>query len=123
MDLSQWYGNDIGLSNIGGAELVQGATETDQRLLRRLLTPPGAYIWHPTYGAGLGTWVGRVLGPADFDTMKALIVGQVLAEPSVAQNPAPVVTLVDHQSYLSCTVEYVYAPTSQLQTLSFNVRS
>ncbi len=123
MDLSQWYGNDINLSPTGGVQLVSGAAETDQRLLRRLLTPPGAYLWHPTYGAGLGAWVGKDLGPADFDTLKALIIGQVLAEASVAQNPVPVVTLSDHQSYLSVTVEYVYAPTSQLQSLSFNVRS
>ena len=36
-----------------------GTLRGQQRVLRRLLTNPGDYIWQPGYGAGLGQFVGK----------------------------------------------------------------
>ena len=69
-DLNHFYGGDLSLSATGDILKVDGSTQGQQRVLRRLLTNPalmdssgkvtvvGDYIWHPTYGAGLPRMVG-----------------------------------------------------------------
>ena len=52
-DISHQWGSDLSIGPTGDFALVSGAILGQQRVLRRLLTNPGDYIWHPDYGAGL----------------------------------------------------------------------
>jgi hypothetical protein len=67
-DLNHYIGNDLTASNTGDLQPVDTTVRGQQRVLRRLLTNPGDYIFHPNYGAGLPQWIGRT---ADLAEMRA----------------------------------------------------
>ncbi|MDR5729323.1 MAG: phage tail protein [Terriglobia bacterium] len=97
-------------------------TELNQRIIRAILTPPGTYIWHPTYGAGLGRFVGRALSVEEYALIKSLIFSVVMVEPDVQKQPPPTITYqADATGLLSAAISYIYAPTGVPQTLNFNV--
>jgi hypothetical protein len=117
-DLFQYYGNDISLSSSGDILPVSGTVQGQQRILRRLLTNPGEYIWHPEYGAGLPAWVGENL---DIPKLTGIIKGQMLLESVVAPFPAPVVQISEIPFGITCNIQYNDSVTQQPVTLSFNV--
>ena len=118
-DLAHQFGGDLSLSLTGNLSLASGTTLTRQRLLRRLLTNPGDYIWHPDYGAGLGRFVGR---PADLDVpvITSLVRQQCALEDTVASVPEPTVQVsVDPLGVVGLRVAYVDATTGDAAVLSF----
>lgn len=117
-DLYHYVGNDIAASPTGDLQTVDGAVMGQQRILRRLLTNPGTYIWHPEYGAGLQSYIGALI---DVPKIRALIRGQMLMEAAVAKTPEPVIDLQVIPEGLSAQIQYVDAVTKQPQTLSFSV--
>lgn len=117
-DLYQYFGTDLNPSATGDLQPVATTTRGQQRILRRLLTNPGDYIWHSDYGAGLPRYVGSVI---DVRQMKALIRGQVLLEDSVAKTPEPVIDVQTIQGGMTVTIQYNDAATNAPQLLSFNV--
>jgi hypothetical protein len=117
-DLAQYYGNDMSLSATGGLLPIDGSTKTQQRIIRRLMTNPGDYIWHPTYGAGLPGMIGTVSDPA---AIGARIRGQVLLEDAVAKTPPPVVTVKPIDSGVSVRIQYTDSVRRVSQIMSFSV--
>jgi len=117
-DLYHYFGSDLNASATGDLQPVSGAERTKQRILRRLLTNPGDYIWHTEYGAGLPRYVGSVI---DVRQMKALIRGHVLLEDSVAKTPEPVIEVQAIQGGMTVSIQYNDAATNTPQSLSFNV--
>ena len=57
--LTAEWGGDLTLSPAGDLSAVPVETEAQQRIIRRLLTNQGSYIWHLDYGAGLGRQIGK----------------------------------------------------------------
>ena len=115
--ISHLCGSDLLLEN-GGLQVISGADETRQRLLRRLLTNPGDYIWQPEYGVGLQSMVGEVVVPA---VMQAAIRVQVLKDPGVDSGHSVDVTVSAADNGLClCHISYVDADTGQQQTLDFS---
>src|SRR5690348_1929766 len=103
-DLAHWHGNDLNVAASGDLLAVSGVVESEQQIMRRLLTPPGAYIWHPTYGVGLGQYVGK---PNSTRSITAVIRAQLLQESSVAKSPAPQVAVsTDANGVTAATVSY-----------------
>ncbi|MGA7584842.1 MAG: hypothetical protein WCB03_02320 [Rouxiella badensis] len=82
------------------------------------MTNPGDYIFHPAYGASLGQKVGESV---NINEWKALILGQMLLEDAVAQDPTPTVTLTIIEQGVSVYVSYTDATTGTPATLSFDV--
>lgn len=117
-DLYQYFGADLNSSATGDLQPVAATTRGQQRILRRLLTNPGDYIWHPEYGAGLPRYVGSVI---DVRQMKALVRGQILMEDSVAKTPEPVIDVQAITGGIAVTIQYNDAVTGAPQLLSFNV--
>ena len=108
-DVSLLWGQDLPVS----AELGQ------QRVLRRLLTNPGDYIWQPSYGAGLGRFVGQTV---NVSMIRAVIRSQILLESTVSQTPEPVLSIIgstDGSVYVD--IRYADADTGSTQILSFSV--
>jgi hypothetical protein len=117
-DAGHFWGGDLLLSPTGDLARVTGADRSKQRVIRRLMTNPGDYIWHPTYGAGLPRRIGTLANPAE---IKGVILAQLALEASVAKSPAPQVTVSTFVNGISVKIVYVALPDRQPVPLSFDV--
>ena len=119
MDLQHTFGADLTLSPTGDLAGSVDAQRGLERVLRRLLTGPGEYIWHTGYGAGLPAAIGS---PANAARLTALIRTQMLSEPAVARTPPPAVTVtVQPNGTVTAYIRYADAATGQTQTLNLPV--
>lgn len=113
------FGNDLAVGPTGDLLPVDGALLGQQRVLRRLLTNPGDYIWAPGYGAGLGQFVGQ---PASGPRIAAVVRSQMLLEVAVARSPEPVIEVdADNAGTVYVHVRYADATTGATQVLRFDV--
>lgn len=118
-DLSVGWAGDLSASDVGDLSIVRGPSLGTERVLRRLLTNPGDYIWHPEYGAGLAQYVGL---PADPAGIEALIRLQMSKEAAVATAPEPVITVrSDPGGSLTVQIRYADADTAEAQTLNIQL--
>jgi hypothetical protein len=115
------WGQDLSLSPTGDLLLSSTSVRGEQRVLRRLLTNPTDYIWHPSYGAGLPNTIGQSLSIDEFDNIKSLITSQIFLEPAVSQTPPPQIFLQTIQFGLFCQIEYTDNPSQQAIVLTFDV--
>lgn len=69
--------------------------EVNSRVIRRLLTNPGEYIWHSEYGGALGRFVGE---PVASGVIEATILTQLLLESLIAYNPIPEISMTNSSS-------------------------
>jgi phage baseplate assembly protein W len=81
-DLSHQWGADLEIGPTGDLATAGASMETRQRILRRLLTTQGEYIWQRDYGAGLARFVGS---PADTGQIAAIVRSQLLRENNVSR--------------------------------------
>jgi hypothetical protein len=118
-DAALLWGGDLEPGNTGDLLLSSDSLLGQQRVLRRLLTNPGDYIWHTSYGAGLGQFIGV---PCNVVKIKATIRSQIFMESAVSRLPEPV---IDVQSSNSGSVfvqlRYVDATSGMTQVISFSV--
>ncbi len=123
-DLSQQWGADLTIGSTGDLAVAAGAELGQQRVLRRLLTNPGDYIWQPDFGAGLARFVGR---PANILQIRAIVRSQIFKESQVARTPEPVIDVSTSPAGAVGTVyvhiRYQDAPTGKTQALTFSVGS
>ena len=118
-DLAHWFQNDLNVSASGDLLAVDEPTRSEQRLVRRLLTPPGSYIWHPTYGAGLAQYIGQ---PTAAKTIEAIVRAQLKLESAVASSPAPTVTVTSYPTgVLTVTIVYWNKNIGTSRMISFPV--
>lgn len=88
-DVTHQWGGDLEVSPTGDIRVGSVDEVTTQRILRRLLTAPGQYIWQLPYGAGLGRLVGV---PADVSRIRAIVAVQLGLETAVASEPRPFIS-------------------------------
>ncbi|CBJ38343.1 putative phage tail protein [Ralstonia solanacearum CMR15] len=117
-DVNHWVGGDIGTSPTGDIGLASADLRTQQRIVRRLVTNPGDYIFHPDYGAGLPAKIGQTL---DIQALRGLVRSQVKLEEGVAQSPEPQVDVSAITNGVSVHILYTSAITRRPVTLQFNV--
>ena len=118
-DLHHAWAGDLSAGPTGDFMTVSGPALGTQRVLRRLLTNPGDYIWQPGYGAGLARFVGE---PADPAAIRALIRTQMLLESAVARVPEPVIDVQsDPGGTLSVQIRYADSDTAEARTLSIGI--
>lgn len=119
-DLWHEWGGDLQWSADGDLRSVEGAEEGRQRVLRRLLTAEGGYIWAPTYGAGLPKLVGEPNGAA---LAEAASRRQMLLERAVSQNPPPQVSATgDTRGAVVVKINYHDADTAEPVAIGFTVK-
>jgi len=123
-DLFHVWELDLTTSASGDLALVSGSTLGQQRVLRRLLTNPGDYIWHTDYGAGLAGFVGM---PANEKQIMATIRSQIFQEAAVARTPEPVIDVqVSPAGALSTVyvnIQYTDSLNGETQMLTFSISS
>jgi phage baseplate assembly protein W len=121
-DLALQWGGDLAISPTGDIALISGSPLGQQRVLRRLMTNPGDYIWQLDYGAGLGQFIGQ---PSNISQIEAVIRSQIFKESAVARTPEPNISIELDPSGGTGTVYvqilYVDAPSGQTQVLSFSI--
>jgi phage baseplate assembly protein W len=118
-DIWHQFGSDLMVSATGDLMAVSGPTEGQQRVLRRLLTNAGDYIWQLDYGAGLAQFVGS---PAGVAQIRAVVRSQIFKESAVARTPEPVIDVQsDAVGTVYVHVRYADANTGNTQILSFSV--
>jgi phage baseplate assembly protein W len=118
-DAALLWGQDLTGSPSGDIAVVSGSQLGQQRVLRRLMTNPGDYIWHADYGAGLAQFIGAT---CNIPQIKAAVRSQIFMESAVARTPEPVIDVrgsADGSLYVH--IRYVDAPSGLSQTLSFSV--
>ena len=105
------FGSDLVLGANGDLLMISGTTETQQRVMRRLFTNPGSYLWNLRYGAGLPAMVGQ---KANQTAIAGIIRSQIFQEQSVAPSPTPTVNVIaDPSGSVTATVTYTDAITGQ----------
>jgi phage baseplate assembly protein W len=118
-DLSHFYGSDLSVGPGGDLATVDGTQLGQQRVLRRLLTNPGDYVWNPGYGAGLSQFVAQ---PANAARIRSVIRSQIFQESVVARTPEPVIDIEANVSgTVTVQIRYADATTGETQALSFTV--
>lgn len=105
----------------GDLAVSNGTVQTQQRVLRRLLTDPGEYIWQLDYGAGLAQFVGGPVSPLQ---IQAVIRSQIFKEAAVSADPEPEIDVlpVIGGSSVAVTISYADADTGESQVLTFSVK-
>ena len=130
IDLNHFWGGDLSASATGDLLAATDTITGEQRVLRRLMTNPALvddtgttqasadYIFHPSYGAGLGRLVGS---PINIPATQAVIDAQMAQEQAVATLPAPVIGLTTFQNGLNAFIQYNDAASKKPVTLDFDV--
>ena len=118
-DISHFWGGDISVSSAGDLLRVNGATRSQQRVLRRLLTNPGEYLSHPTYGGGIAGLVGSNASPT---YIASLIRGQMMMESSVSKAVPPVIKVTPITGGVQVSISYTALPDQQPVALNFTVQ-
>lgn len=114
-DVAHFLGNDLALDATGDLLTVDGPNETRQRILRRLLTTAGDYIWNLDYGAGLPASLGQ---PTNIARIQAVVRAQIYQEAGVARTPLPTIEVISvDQVTVLLNVTYVDAPSDSTQTI------
>ena len=121
-ELAHWWGSDLQLSPTGDLAVVGvgssgQVTKSNQRVLRRLMTNAGQYLFSPDYGAGVPRQVGQDI---EIAKVRALISGQMQLEQSVEQSPPPVVVVAPMSNGLDVSATYTVAPEAIPAVLSFS---
>ena len=120
MDAWHEWSGDLDWSATGDLRWVDGSAEGRQRVLRRLLTVQGGYIWAPEYGAGLPLMVGEADAAP---RAEAVARRQMLLERAVAQDPAPEIRATgDTKGAVTLSIAYRDADTSGPVSIGFTVR-
>lgn len=114
-DLQHTMGSDFTLSPTGDLAVSTGTQLGQERVLRRMLTTPGQYIWQPDYGAGLPMMIGQPVNDAQ---IQGIAQAQMQLEAAVSQNPGPTATITsDATGDVWLTLAYVDAETGEPQNL------
>ena len=117
-DISHSFGQDVDLS--AGGDFLYISDETQQHVIKRLLTAAGADLWMQSYGAGLGHFVGQ---PLNLTSITNATLSQIYKESSVAPLPAPTIKATQQNSAVIIEISYTDATTGQTQALSFSLGS
>jgi phage baseplate assembly protein W len=118
-DLSHLYGSDLSVGPGGDLATVNATSLGQQRVLRRLLTNLGDYLWNAGYGAGLAQFVGE---PANAARIRSVIRSQIFKESAVARSPEPKIEVAaDTTGSVTVQIQYADSGTGATQLLSFTV--
>lgn len=117
-DLNLWVGGDLSASATGDLATATADLRTNQRIVRRLVTPKGSYIFHPEYGAGLPQMIGETV---DIPAITGEIRSQIRMEEGVSQTPEPSIDVKPIQDGVSVGILYTSSVTRRPVSLQFNV--
>ena len=114
-DIAHLIGSDLTIGPTGDLGTADSSLWTQQRILRRLITNAGGYIWQLTYGAGLPALVGSTVSAQQ---IAAIIRQQLALEAAVSTQPEPTILVEsDQNGEVFTTITYQDVQTGTSQTL------
>ena len=116
VDIAHVIGADLSIGSTGDLGVASDSAAVQQRVLRRLVTNLGDYIWQLSYGGGLPSHVGATL---DVVALQTAVRQQLLLETAVARVPVPTVSVsagLDGSAIM--TIRYGDAASGTTQTLT-----
>ncbi|HQT66016.1 MAG: hypothetical protein B7Z78_06355 [Rhodospirillales bacterium 20-60-12] len=118
-DLFHNFGADLAIGPTGDLALSSGSLLTQQRVLRRLLTNGGDYIWQISYGGGLAQFIGQ---PGSSGQISAIVQDQLARESRIAKTPAAQIDVAARvDGTVTLDIRYADSTTGQTQSLSFSL--
>ena len=120
-DVDHNFGSDISLTSLNDIAHSSGLKRSQQRVLRRLLTNPGDYIWHADYGAGLAQYIGQSLNFARNDEIKSKIISQIFLEDSVSKDVQPEIFFQTIEGGIFVQINYTENDSKTPIVLSFSL--
>lgn len=117
-EVGHLWGSDLRLSPTGDLSLVIGADRSKERVLRRLLTNTGDYLFAADYGGNIPAEVGEIANNAKID---GLVRGQMRLEQTVSQAAPPSVSVTNTAKGVAVGISYIAAPDQTPAALSFTV--
>lgn len=117
MDIDHYFGSDVSFVD-GDLSVSVEMTETQQNIIRALLTNEKDYLWHD-YGTGIGAYVGEDSGK--LLELKGRCISQVSKASGVAASPPPSVLFKMVANTLTVSIQYTDAVTNTLQAFTFNI--
>ena len=118
-DIFHEWGCDLSVGSSGDLALAIGSDAVSQRVVRRLLTNPGGYIWNLDYGGGLAQFIGS---PAASSNVEAVVNAQLALESAIPQDIAPRVSVsVVNAADGFVVANIIYADPSSAQPVALNV--
>ncbi len=115
-----WFSNDLQGSPSGDVMLVEGTVKGQQLVVRRLLTNILNYFFEQNYGGGLAAYVGT---PTGLQAVEGVDRQQLYLESSVAQTPAPTISITAITNGINVSIQYVDANTGAPSVLNFDVNA
>lgn len=116
-------GSDIKYDVTNSILTVDGTDKTEQRIMRRLMTNPGDYFWHPKFGVGLPARVGTNLTSPIISAMRADCISQIAQTDGVAAFPAPTVAIQQTGiNEITVTIGYTDSTTNESRVISFTIK-
>lgn len=117
-DARHWWDEDLSVGPTGDIALSDGVELSNQRVVRRLMTILGEYVWHTDYGASVPIRVGDTF---DLPLLTSIIRSQIFLEEAVSQDPDPVITVDPILNGVFVQIQYVDALTGSQASLQFEV--
>ena len=121
MDISHEIGDDIRLDSTNDLAFVFDTDETNQRIMRRLFTNKGTYIWNAKWGASIPWKVGETLSLELYNLVVNEVTAAVLEDEDVAKDPPPEISIKTTNNGLICYIRYYNTSSDKHDTISFRV--
>ena len=120
MSITCKWGGDLEIGPTGDIAVASVVDNLDEKIIRRLLTNPGDYLWAPNYGGGLAAQIGS---PVDLSALQANIRAQMEQEPLISPYPLPSVLVSPTVSYSddARVVTITYQSTDQNSSRSLSL--
>lgn len=117
-DIAHYWGEDVTPASDGDFLSSAAVNEANERVLRRLLTAPGDYVWHPAYGAGLPQEIGQLV---DVRRIEGIVLQHLALESAVSQAVNPKVTVKSITNGVHLHIEYTIAASQERALLQFGL--
>lgn len=115
IDLTHYIGSDLSIGPTGDLAFSSSTALGQQRVVRRIITNPGDYIWHLDYGGGVGLMIGE---PANANAIRGVIRSQISKEAAVAPDPPAAIDVdATPTGVVTASIRYADADTGETQVL------
>lgn len=121
MDVYHIIGNDIQLDSTNDLQLVFDTNETNQRIMRRLFTNKGGYIWNSKWGASIPWKIGEPFSQEVYQDIIKEVKAAVLEDDDVAKDPPPVIQIETVFNGIICYIRYYNLASNEHDTVSLRM--
>jgi len=121
MDIHHIIGSDILLDKSNDLSFVFDTNETNQRIMRRLFTNKGTYIWNAKWGGSIPWKIGEMLSLEVYREIVNEVTAAVLEDDDVAKDPPPEIKIETTSNGLICYIKYYNLSEDKHDTVALRI--